>query len=57
MNAALEVRVVAREESKTLAAFWAPAGVSRRHAQAIAYRAMPDDMLLVASGMRVRVAG
>jgi formylmethanofuran dehydrogenase subunit E len=40
-----EVRVVAREESKELAALWAPAGVSRRHAQAIAYRVMPDDLL------------
>jgi molybdopterin-guanine dinucleotide biosynthesis protein MobB len=44
-NTGREVRVAAREESKALAALWAPAGLTRRHAQAIAYRLMPDDLL------------
>lgn len=40
------VRVAARDEAKALARRWAPGAVSTRHAQAIAYRAMPDELLL-----------
>jgi formylmethanofuran dehydrogenase subunit E len=50
-----EVRVVARDESKELAQLAAPAGLSRRHAQSIAYRLMPDDLLFEVETARVAV--
>lgn len=40
------VRVAAREEARSLAAAWAPHDYTRRHAQSVAYRLMPDELLL-----------
>ncbi len=39
------VHVFARDEAKALAALWAPSQLSHRHAQNIAYRVMPDEVL------------
>jgi formylmethanofuran dehydrogenase subunit E len=47
-----QVRVAARDEAKALARLWAPPGLSRRHAQAVAYRVMPDELLLDIAGAR-----
>lgn len=40
------VRVEAREAAKEIAVSMVPGATSRRHAQAIAYRVMPEDSLL-----------
>ncbi len=40
------VRVEAREAAKELAVSMVPGATSRRHAQAIAYRVMPEGALL-----------
>ncbi len=45
------VRVVARDDSRERAVLEAPHAVSRRHAQAIAYRTLPDAALFVVTSV------
>ncbi len=43
------VRIVARDDSRELAQVLVPFAASRRHAQAVAYRTIPDELLLEVS--------
>ncbi len=50
------VRVIPSPHSRTLAARYAPDARSRWHAQLIAYQIMPDDELLIARPVTLRVS-